>query len=244
MNINYVALIALFSLFMSMESYATPLSICIVDIEKWGEEDKQTGEIKGIYPELFSAFQKRSGVEANHRIAPYPRVIESLATGLCDMSITLVAEDSSGKIQTGSKLYTIRRGVLSTRKRPVTDYQQLHGLRVGVIRHAAITSQFDHDASIKKLESVKYRNLINMVSLGRIDAVAGDIDIMHAIIETEPNLAPFAEPLVLSELPINFMMSRKSAYLDRFTEFDQVFLRLKQEGVVRKIVHEWLDTED
>ncbi|ARU56448.1 extracellular solute-binding protein, family 3 [Oleiphilus messinensis] len=243
MNINYVALAALFSLFMSIRGIAAPLSICIVDIEKWGEEDKLTGEIKGVYPDLFNVFQKRSGVEAIRRLAPYPRVIESLNSGVCDISITLIATGSND-IQTGSELYTIRRGVISARDLPITQYNQMRGLRVGVIRHAAVTAQFDNDKNIEKLGSVKYRNLLNMLSLGRIDAVAGDIDIMYAIVETEPNLAPFAEPLVLSELPINFMMSRKSAYLVRFAEFDELFLRLKEEGVVRKIVHEWLDTED
>lgn len=216
-------------------------TIYIVDLEFWGEKCDSSEELCGIYPDIFKELSKRMELPLKLVIAPYPRVINGISIGSADFTISLPKEFEDTTMVVGDELWKIQLGVLSLKSMPVTDMKQLSKMSVGTIRNAAFSEDFQRDTTIKKVPSVQHRNLLKMLRIGRIDAIASDLSIMKGIVETQPDLKQdFAEPLLVTELSLHLIMSRKSPFMERFKEINDTLKNMRDDGTIRDIVLRYL----
>lgn len=221
------------------DSQSRPLKAGIVKLEFWGEKDLKTGLLTGIYPTIMRELSKRLQIEIEQHLAPYPRVMLGLKSGQFDLTITLPDNDST--LIVGEKVWTIRLGVLSRRDKPVSSYKQLSGLKVGIIRAARFEPKFDIDTSIHKIESVQHRNLLNMLEIGRIDAIASDLTILNGLIKKQGKLKnDYADQLIINELPLHVILSSKSSYVNLNEPINTIITEMIKEGEIENIIFKFL----
>lgn len=211
-------------------------NVCIVELEKWGELNPVTREITGIYNELFLEITKRMDCRFRFSLAPYPRVIQSLRNGNCDLSITIPPADAKG-ILISERFHTIRIGIYSSKSKPITAYEELIGKRVGAITGAPVAPRFDKDDRFHRLEMPQHLSLLRMLQTGRIDAVVGDISTIEMVIEdSNIDFSKIGEPVEISTTPLHLLISRESAAVQLEPEIQQILRSLKEEGIVKNIL--------
>jgi len=227
----------------SQIALSKPLMICIVQLERWGEVDPSTQKLVGIYPDLFREFLKRTQTKANFQLAPYSRVMRTLESGRCDLSATIPADSIKNSVQLGEEIWTIKHGLYTKPEQKFTEYGQLKGLNIGVLRVAAITPKFDSDTSFNKVTSTHYSNLLSMLARDRIQGVVADVDIINTILNS-PNgqHLRFADPLILNEQSITVIMSNSSGYLAEFDRFNAALSSITDDGTLKQIVYHHLST--
>lgn len=221
------------------ENLSHPLKAGIVKLEFWGERNFKTGTLTGIYPTIIQELSKRLNIEIGQHLAPYPRVMLGLKSGQFDLTITLPDNDTT--LIVGEKVWTIRLGVLSRRDKPVRSSEQLKGMRVGIIRAARFEPNFDVDTTIHKIESVQHRNLLNMLEIGRIDAIASDLTILNGlIIKRGKSKKDYAEQLIINELPLHVIFSSKSSYLHLKEKVNATITEMIRDGEIENIIFKYL----
>lgn len=220
------------------EAVDAPLKAGIVELEYWGQQDHETGELVGIYPSVFKELSKRMNIDIVMTLAPYPRIMQGMNADKFDVTITL-PDDSSLVI--GEKIWTIRLGVLSMLYRPITSLQQLADVRVGVIRGAKFEPGFDTDGSIRKVESVEHENLLQMLETGRIDAIASDLTILNGLIKKNGKTkSDYAEQLIVNELSLHVILSPRSSYMKLNEEINQTITEMIKDGTIEEIIHKYI----
>ena len=222
------------------------IKTCVVQLAHWGEKDKKSGMLKGIYPEIFEEFSRRSGIKLNLMLAPYPRVMHFiLSDDGCDLTISLPSDAVMDQAKIGVNIWTIKMGIISKPFNHIDKYHHLHGQNIGLLRGARISQKFDSDTSFNKVTFVNYSKTLKMLKADRIDAIAGDIEIINSIIHHTPKLRDrFSSPLLLTELPLHVIVSSKFRHLQYFPKLNEVFISMKDDGTIKKIIYDNLKVLD
>ncbi|MFK7824575.1 MAG: substrate-binding periplasmic protein [Oligoflexales bacterium] len=210
------------------------INFCLIKLELWGE--KVRNEYKGINAEILEALAKKANVKSNIIFAPYPRIIKNLSTGVCDLTVTLPDPKAKG-IEIGEKYWTIRMGILPQKGFNVSSLNNLSGKRVGELSKATLGPAYDGNNTFKRTKAAKYGNLVRMLKDKKVDAVAGDLDILQKVV-TELNFET-GSSFVVAPLPLHFMMSQKSKYKNRIQEFNKIIVDLEKTGEISKIVNSY-----
>lgn len=233
----------LFILFLiisiSGEALLAPPAVSIVALEFWGEKCKESDALCGIYPEIFRELSQRMKMPLHMSLVPYPRLINGISDGSVDFAISLPKEHYDSTYIIGVEVWRIQLGILSLDT--ITDITQLRGRRVGTIRNAAFDEEFNNDTTIIKVPSVEHINLLKMMKLGRVDAIASDLTILNGIIKQRPDLNQnFAPPLLVNELTLHLIISTQSPYIEKSAELNQTLSEMKEDGTIEKIVLKYL----
>lgn len=216
----------------------TPV-VYIVDLEFWGEKCGNSDALCGIYPEIFEELSRRMELPIRKVLVPYPRLIAGISNGSADFAISLPKEHYDSTYLIGVEVWRIQLGILS--KDTITDLTQLRGKRVGTIRNAAFDEEFNSDTAIVKVPSVEHVNLLKMMKLGRIDAIASDLTILKGILQQRPDLQMnFAPQLLVNELTLHLIVSMESPFIQRIDELNEVLTVMKDDGTIQKIVLKYL----
>lgn len=237
------------STLLTLQSKVLPIKsmhACVVELEQWGKRDTETEKFIGIYPEIFEEFSTRTGINLIYTLAPYQRtmLLVTIAGG-CDFTISLPSEDIVNKVRVGDSIWTIKLGIVSKPGNHILRYDQLRGKNIGLLRGAAISPKFDTDTSFTKTTSVQFSNLLTMLEFDRIDAIAGDIEIINSIIDHKPSMKHiFATPLYLNDLPLHVIVSNESKYAEYFDEINERFIQMKEDGAIKKIIYKNLQVLD
>lgn len=222
------------------------LTTCVLALEQWGEFDQQTATFSGIYPEIFKEFSKRSGIQLELILAPYPRLVRMLLSRQgCELTISLPSQALLDNARIGINVWHIKLGIISKPEARITYYEQLEGLNIGLLRSAKITPQFDADTSFNKITSVEFSNLLAMLELDRIDAIAGDIEIINSLISQDPSKEDqFATPLLLGQLPLHVIYSEHAQHQEQFAAINAIFEEMKNDGTIKNIIYRHLEVLD
>mgnify|MGYP000134049603 CR=1 FL=1 len=218
---------------------AAAIETCVVELEHWGELDKTTQKLVGIYPEIFNEFSKRSGINLQLNLTPYPRVVHyMLNDDGCELSISLPSKLLWDNAKIGGNIWNIKLGIISRPDNHIARYEQLRGQRVGLLRGASINARFDEDSTFIKISTVNFSSLLRMLDAKRLDAVAGDIEIINSIQKQNSSVTyRFASPMLLNELPLHVMAKRQFSHPQGFSHINQIFMNMKHDGTIRKIIH-------
>ena len=232
--IKNIIILILISLFSNHALSEAKMNFCLIKLELWGE--KVQDKYKGINAEILDALAQKTKVKSNIIFAPYPRIIKNLSTGVCDLTVTLPDPKAKG-IHIGAKYWTIRMGILPQKGFTVSSIGNLSGKRIGQLTKATLGPDFDGNTSFKRTKAAKYGNLVRMLKDNKVDAVAGDLDILKKVV-TQLNFET-GSSYVIAPLPLHLMMSKKSKFTARIEEFNKIIEDLQKSGEISKIVDKY-----
>lgn len=123
----------------------------------------------------------------------------------------------------------------------IKQYEDLYGLRIGVLKGSAYFERFDNDASIQKTATEKTEQLLKMLKSGRLDAVIGTKVVMEHIIQTKNYTGLFKRSAFrhLEETPFYLAISKKSVFADDLVWFNEAMQLLIETGKVQAILEKY-----
>ena len=232
-KIQRLIILSTFPLYLLIPSHTNadekPVVSCFIDLTFWSDLDGD--KKRGIYHELHKIFFERMNI-SQYRIivAPYARLRTMLQRGQCDFSTTLVAQTDENYM-VGISYWTIRVGVIALKGTPIDEYDDIRHLKIGILKQASLGFQFDNDLQLTRIESQRFGQLIDMLANKRIDAIAGDLDVLEAIAEEKSIV--LGESYTMQTMPLHFVMSKNSSHADNFAAFNQQWQLMVDEGIVK-----------
>lgn len=162
---------------------AHPLAIDILESYPFAYTD-DGHTYQGTYWEYAQRLSDRSGIAIERRPVPKARVIANLRSGATDMAILFRAAKLEPYVQFVAKVRDIPIVLVSMRNLELQSYEDLYPLNsIGIYRAAAISPRFDKDTRLHTFSVSSYPKLVQMLELGRLDAIAGNGVVLHALVE-------------------------------------------------------------
>ncbi|WP_404419373.1 substrate-binding periplasmic protein [Marinospirillum sp.] len=218
---------------------ASPLQALIMETEPWGFYNPETGELQGIWIDIAEELEAQSGIPQEKRLAPYARVMESLALGDADLSYLIQSPDREDEVVHAGFLFNFGSVVQARSGIKLQSYEDLRGLRIGVLQGIRLSPEFDQDDDLYKVPVRNYETQINMLAAGRLDALSGN-SLSLAYLQEQRQIADLlGDRLVLQVTPVTVQVSRKSNELNRVEPLTEAVQQLRAEGRIEAILDAW-----
>ncbi len=203
-----------------------------------GEDDHFSGPLKDIIEEAAAQI----GYKIRWRSAPFARSLKGLQTGIVDIVPRFIrnAEREAFAHYLGPIGMQVRKTVFVTQKKqgsPITRYEDLYPLTVGVKRKTAYFSPFKDDIKITKHEVVDDEMLVRMLQRRRFEiAIVIDVPAFeeHAnkLQYTDWQYTPYQH---VQKQGNYFGMSKISKHAHLYPQLQQVLLDMTKSGRVTEI---------
>lgn len=213
------------------------LKIATIPLPPWGYKDKE-GKPAGITYEWANEIARRLAMPSVNRIVPMKRVFKELEFGTADFSIML-RTPASEKIAVpvgyvGVDFKTViwpRKGI------HISSFDDLKGLRLSMVRGLKVGGEFSKQKNLIIAPSIDYPHSINMIKLGRADAVVGTYQslVYNAF---KAGMAPdeyFDTPFIVAQLEGWVQVSRAYAHREGLTKITKVIEGMQQDGTFQRI---------
>ncbi|SFC44361.1 polar amino acid transport system substrate-binding protein [Marinospirillum celere] len=228
-----------YSLIVLPVKAAPALQVLIMETEPWGFYDQQTGQPQGIWLDIARELEAASGIAQNKQLAPYARVMESLALGDTDISYLIQSADRDQDVIHAGHLFDFGSIIQARTGIPLNTYADLQGLRIGVLQGIRLSPEFDRDTSLYKIPVRNYETQIHMLAAGRLDAIAGN-SLSLAYLQEQMQIEELlGDRLVLQVTPVTVQFSRHSEQLERVDEVKVAVENLNQQGRIEAILDSW-----
>lgn len=216
-----------------------PLQAVIMETEPWGFYHPETGEPQGIWLDIAKELELASGIEQSKRLAPYARAINALAHGDADLSYLIRSSDRDAEVEHAGHLFYFGSVVQARKGVELTSYEDLKGLRIGVLQSIRLSPRFDEEDELQKVTVRNYENMLAMLAGGRLDAVSGN-SLSLAYLQEQMQLQDLVgDRLVLQVTPVTVQFSRQSERLDKLPRIKKAVEQLNEEGRIHKILDSW-----
>jgi len=201
------------------------------------------GEPQGYLYEILTAMLKDMGRSEDVKIVPLKRMIKEFQAGVHDC--TLVANSPLAKtlfriIEPVGK--TIRLGILPNIETTITDYEGLKTLKIGVPLGVSFDKKFGSDSTLTKIQTTDYLESVRMLSHGRINAVAGNIDSFYYNAKKtgySPS-ALFGDPLIVVNLDLVLACNKEKPPETLIQQLKSSLQKLKKSGKAQEIIDKYL----
>jgi len=189
---------------------AAPLSLALIELLPWAS-NTPAGARDGILVDVAGILATLSGVRLELQLLPFARAAMMLERGQIDCMVALQASTLD---QVATRLAPLSDEDIVIVGRPGTFLRSLADLKgkiVGRLRHGEYDPQFAADDSIIKYDTSSYRQSLEMLRVGRLDAV---IFIRSALEFTLKSMgltaAAVGAPLYLGSCPLTLYAHRAS----------------------------------
>jgi len=214
------------------------ITVSTVQIARAGFIKESTPQ--GIYYDIANLIVKEAGYKVNNTILPYPRVIESLASGKSDMSILISTQTTNKICDPVIELSKIKSIVVGLKGKRIHSLFDLKGKTVAVFRQANYGPIFDKNETIKKYEVNSYDQALKMLFSGRLQAIAGyQNSIHHTLKQQGYDVNILATPLVINRQSISVQYSKRSAHPNAKKLIKAAAQRLVSQGKYKEIVEKY-----
>lgn len=131
---------------------------------------------RGIAVRYLNMLSDKTGIQIRPVFLPYARTIQSLRRGELDFAVIFHNPQVSEAVDYVAKVSESRVLVLPKTGIHLKQYEQLLSLQnIAVIRNASFEHRFDNDTRLKKYFVNDYRQALQMLHRGRVDAVVGSM---------------------------------------------------------------------
>lgn len=216
-----------------------PLRALIMETEPWGFYNLQTGELQGIWLDIAKEVERVSGITQSLHLAPYARVLESLALGDADLSYLIRSADRDTEVVHAGHLFDFGSVVQARKGIRLESYDDLQGLRIGVLQSVRLSPRFDQDTQLYKVPVRNYETLLNMLAAGRLDAVSGNSLSLAYLQEQMQMQDKMGDRLVLQVTPVTVQFSQQSQHLNQVPQIIQAVEELRESGRIHAILDAW-----
>lgn len=217
-----------------------PLIVVINDTPPW--KWMENGKAKGIDIDITDEIASRLNVKVEYRYYPFKRCLESLERGEADlMGFLAYREERAAYLQYlqppyqgDTKVFYVRRGEADRLK----TYSDLHKLRVGLMRGHKHFEPFDSDKKIDKHEADHNKSNYLKLVRDRIDVLIendtqGPYKAHRFGVADKVEIAPYTVPMEKNGF---FAMSKKSKFISRIAEFENVLRTMVNNGEIDAII--------
>jgi polar amino acid transport system substrate-binding protein len=136
------------------------------------------GMIGGIDALVLDKIARRTGLEFDYVECPWARCVSMLQDGSVDMITTIGQTEERKKsmdfLEPPTRdSYPISFYTNINAKHAVSQYEDLYGLDIGVIRSSAYFERFDQDQKLKKTFVTRETQLVDMLANQHVDVIVG-----------------------------------------------------------------------
>ncbi|MEH6346726.1 MAG: transporter substrate-binding domain-containing protein [Bermanella sp.] len=207
---------------------------------------KKTDSITGVEAEFMKEFARRLGFSVSLITRPWKRSLLMMRSGGADVMPALLKKEdredylhylNTPYLTRNDKCFYVKKGNSSL----IENYEDLYGIKVGIMGGGSYFSRFDKDAKIKKVLVTHDDQLMRMLPLGRIDTVVGTCNIMQYQISTQKLHNEIEEALYRYSEPnaVFITVSKKSKFVNQLSRFNDVMNKMVEENVYDKIYNEF-----
>ncbi|MDK9706550.1 MAG: transporter substrate-binding domain-containing protein [Desulforhopalus sp.] len=214
------------------------------DYPPW--EKNTAGAATGINIDIMRIVAGKLGMEVRFASYPFKRILALLRTGDIDMAGGLekkpereaFADFLLPAYQQTRKVFLMKKGSTLL----LEKYADLYGLKVGLRSGTKHFEPFDSDPAIVKVEADSVDELFKMLLFGRYDvAIGGNIQLLYAA-----KASGYADKIQVADYRVDmgaggqFVLSHKSAFIQRKAEFEAVLLDMFTSGQIDAIITSYL----
>lgn len=238
----------LFMLLATAQVFAQEASVIILGTNHVPPFKIVEGEkLSGINADVLQEILRGMNLRLQIKKCPWKRCLTELANGNIDIFLGLFKSPDREKLyyfckpaykNRSDKAIYLRSGDGHRVKR----YEDLYALDIiGVTRGYKNFDRFDNDQGLHKSYVAKHhQNLLKLIS-GRIDAFIQTEEAADYLIKTK-GYTDKIDKASYKHAKINpsyFVISRKSTFMARKTEFEQNLSRFVESGMYKKISEKW-----
>lgn len=214
-----------------------PLRLALLHTEPWGfyapdssAKDGSNLISTGIMVEVAQAVAQESGIEFRHKLIPNARMWRDIKTGDCDLAFAIRSADRDDYVRYAGHLFTFGSIVVGRPGTKLSSYEDLSGLRIGVLGDIRLNPKFDQDGQLHKIELRDYETMVEMLLAGRLDAVAGNSISLYYLLQKRKQPAQQWPQLLLQKTEVWAQFSRRSPRASDAEKLTETIDRLRQKG--------------
>lgn len=210
------------------------LQVRTIAIAPYGIDAK--GELSGIYYDLVSNLLTKAGLESEHHIFPYGRIIHELKLGKTDLTIMFKYKELADYVDYIYPLPTLKNVVIGRKGSDYHSVQQLEKLNIAYLRGAKFSDDIDNNPEIIKQPVSDFYQGLLMLKKGRVDAIIGPMaPIISAAKQAHLGKDFFGKPLIVSERTPWLQLSKKSHDKVSPQQLKAIFSQMMAQGELETI---------
>ncbi len=200
------------------------------------------GTTTGYMVDITMEIRKVTGLDGHDEVLPLKRLHGYLASGEVDCTIlarVTLTENIYDMIEPIGK--NIKSAIVARAGTRLSSYDDLKGLVIAVPYGVTLDKRFHEDTTLEKYPTNGYLQSTMMLQAGRIDAMIGVWDsYLYNMRNIGMGRNEIGDPLILNEVPIWFMCRPDFANEAVKTKLKETVRRLREQGVIRKIIAKYL----
>ncbi len=194
------------------------------------------GAQSGIYYDLANALLAKAGIESEHHIFPYGRIIHELKLGKTDLTIMFKYKELEDYVDYIYPLPTLKNVVIGRKGTNYLSVAQLEKLSIAYLRGAKFSDDIDTNPRIIKQTVSDFNQGLLMLEKGRVDAIIGPMaPIISAAKQLGLNRDFFGEPLIVSQRTPWLQISKKSHHKVSAQQLKTIFNQMMTQGELQQI---------
>lgn len=134
---------------------------------------QRDGRTDGIFVDVINALARESGIRISNTMVPKVRGQVMLDNGSADLMIGFDSAELLAHARHVALVASFDVGIVARAGVRLQSLDDLHGLTVGQLRGADYSRAFVQDAAILKYETNTMAQILQMLMVGRVDAVIG-----------------------------------------------------------------------
>lgn len=229
--------------FLCVGAQAENLRLISIGVAPWAHFNEDSKEYVGVFPDLVRELEKRIGEKIDITLTPYARINRELETGRQDCAILITEKDRGEITDLGALVFNMPLGVIPNQESTLTDYNDLYGLTISVLRSLDISPKFNNDDKLKKEFDTSYDAGLRKMSYGRLDAIAGAIPTIEYLAKSKGLDNVLGKPLLISLVPIYIQCSKKTSRTQEVQQLNAAMDSMRDESVVDDIVSMYWEYE-
>ena len=197
----------------------------------------ENGKLSGYHYDFLTALENESGICMDKKLLPYPRAKRDIQLGAHDGGILVHSPLLDDDIEYIAKIFTSKTVLIPRKGLNLNNFQDLPKVTIARIRKIDFSDTWENTPNISFVDVVDYKQGLQMLKRGRIDAIAGNLLGMNVVIESldiaeDINLSG---KLTIGEDEVWLVLSKKSHYLNEADVLRKATHNLIEKGVLNNI---------
>ncbi len=213
---------------------ARELTVITIEAAPWASLDHSGGAI-GLCPDVVREMARRTGLTITVTLQPFARIGHELESGRQDCTVLVWNPEWERFALKGELVSTHVVGVVPRKGVTIRSYDDLHGLRLSVLRGLSLGEPFDSDAAIIKSFDADYLTGLRKLARSRADGVVGAVPTIRYLAQQDHLEAVLGGNFVMGEVPLLLQCSRKSANLDVMEQLDAAIRAMRIDGTMERM---------
>lgn len=224
-------------------SAGDPLRLALPHTEPWSYyapdnsgKDGSSLVRTGIMVDIAQAVAQESGLAFRQELNPYARILRDIRSGDCDLTFALRSTERDDYVRYAGHLFTLDMIVVGRPGIKLNGYDDLRGLRIGVLSGIRLSPKFDQDEQLHKIELRDYETMVEMLLTGRLDAIAGNnLSLNYLLHKRKPRGSQWPQ-LALQKTEVWAQLSRRSPRAADAEKLTEAIDRLRRRGVFEALL--------